>query len=306
METMKPLPAAALILLFLLAAPAPAPGTDIDGMDGPFQQLLTDRHDQGDAPKCVAAYSSGRIGRFPSRYGDTCAEVGTRESEGGCPPVGSEPGATGHVINSVLYDAWWVWLGCDVVQPDYGIQGIDSDHLLWPHCVEEAFGMRFDQDECAYDSSDAGVTSFPDFKTCEEARIRFTMTAFDRPIYLNLLIDLNEDGDWNDNFACDRGDSVVCAYEWAVKNHRITSDEMTGNGGFCFSVVSPAFRIGPKPGQSWLRVSLSMNPVGDDFPWAGAGMQGGETEDYPVLIGGSTPVHKTTWGALKSRYESAP
>jgi len=37
--------------------------------------------------------------------------------------------------------------------------------------------------------------------------------------YLNVLVDLNFDGDWNDNFDCSSVLPVAgCVHEWAVKN----------------------------------------------------------------------------------------
>jgi hypothetical protein len=61
-------------------------------------------------------------------------------------------------------------------------------------------------------------------------------------------------------------------------------------------------------GQSWLRISLTDEPVADDFPWAGSANQpsgqyaGGETEDYLVDITFPDAVEHKTWGEIKVLY----
>ena len=57
-----------------------------------------------------------------------------------------------------------------------------------------------------------------------------------------------------------------------------------------------------------MRITISDTPMPDDFPWNGtAGLpgglvQGGETEDYPVVIATPTPTGGSTWGRLKVLY----
>lgn len=284
--------------------------TDIDGPDGPGQSEpnLVDRLDTGDAPHCIAAYSSGQIGHFPSSWCD-CGDTGTKENEALCPARGTRPGLTGVVRNYVLYDAWWVWLGSSTPEvckgSMYCVGGIDSDYSCnAKHCVQEAFGMSFNQDECPDDLSDAGITTLPVLAACDTASVTFRWTnlAGGAETYLNILIDMNQDGDWNDSFSCDSGDSNSCAYEWAVKNQPILRGASIPGSTGGYINTSPYFRVGPYPGESWLRISLSLSQVTDDFPWKGEVMSGGETEDYPVTIGGSTPVRRTTWGMIKSKY----
>ena len=58
----------------------------------------------------------------------------------------------------------------------------------------------------------------------------------------------------------------------------------------CNTYTSPSFRVGRKTGGSWMRMTLTPDPVGDSFPWNGSlstpngSFAGGETEDYPVTI----------------------
>jgi hypothetical protein len=220
---------------------------------------------------------------------------------------GTPPGVTGAVVSSVLYDAWQFWLGSSVPEICQGsfdcVGGIDSDICgAKPHCIQEAFGMTFNQDECPDDPSDAGVTALPVLSVCDTASITFRWTDLGvDQIYLNVLIDLNQDGDWNDSFACTTGDSTACAFEWAIKNYPISPTIKIPGSNLGYITTSPYFRVGPYAGESWLRVSLSLSPVNSDFAWNGANMIG-ETEDYPVTIGGSTPVRRTTWGMIKSKY----
>ena len=129
----------------------------------------------------------------------------------------------------------------------------------------------------------------------------------DRVAYLNILIDFNHDGDWNDNLTCaypGLPPPYLCVAEWAVKNHAIDVPNYISNQ------MTPYFLLGPYEGYAWMRVSLTDIPVADDFPWAGSANQpggyyaGGETEDYLILLENPTPVsaRPATWGQLKTRY----
>jgi hypothetical protein len=167
-------------------------------------------------------------------------------------------------------------------------------------CVATAYGLTFDQDECFGDGSDAGVTSSLDFMTCQPGALTFTTSSCataPRNVMLNILVDMNHDGDWNDIVACPGG---ACAYEWAVKNQPIIIPPG------CGALTSPAFLVGPTPGPSWLRISVTDGPVIDDYPWAGgageSGYEGGETEDYPAAIQQAVPAVPSSWGSLKASY----
>ena len=83
-------------------------------------------------------------------------------------------------------------------------------------CIETAWGMTWDQDECWGDGSDSGVR-IPSLTVCKDAVVTYTVFNCTQPrtIMLNILVDMNEDGDWNDNIRCPDG---ICAYEWAVRN----------------------------------------------------------------------------------------
>src|SRR5207237_10920558 len=75
-----------------------------------------------------------------------------------------------------------------------------------------------------------------------------------------------------------------CAPEWAIKNLRVSL------APGCNTYTSPEFQVGRKAGGTWMRMTLTPEPVPDDFPWNGSlstpnhSFSGGETEDYPVTI----------------------
>ena len=275
----------ALASVFCFCVPSLSQATDNDGA-GDCARIL---EDWGDAPEAVDAYP-GVPGRFP-----TCAVItapGDLDLE--ClPPVGPPPGPTGFVRHDTLIEGEGFWLGCD----DLFDIGIDSEadgnfnvgggpfgacNPAGPDCIEATPIGDFGQDEC-FGDDDSGLVILPDFQPCEfaDVMIRTSNCWVDRDVFVNVLVDWNQDGDWNDNVECPNG----CAEEWAVQNFVMPIP--VG----CFDFVTPLFQVGPNPGPAWMRISISENPAPDDFPWAGSanlplqGMQGGETEDYLVMIG---------------------
>ncbi|HEY6194853.1 MAG TPA: GEVED domain-containing protein [Candidatus Eisenbacteria bacterium] len=255
--------------------------------------------DFGDAPEGIAAYPSGIVGRFPTCLTPTAP--GTPDQL--CPdPSLIPPGPTGYVLHATSdTDNAGFWLGCgDVAAP---LLGVDSevDGKSWlvfaagqiaacdphslPDCNEPAFGgMTFGQDEC-YGDADAGLTSFVSFAACSTSTVTMkTYACGSVPVhaYLNILVDWNQDGDWNDVVRCEAINQ--CVPEWAVRDQPVTLP--IG----CSFLTSPPFLAGPTPGPGWMRITLSEQPAPPDFPWngsvslAGAAFTRGETEDYPIQI----------------------
>jgi hypothetical protein len=62
----------------------------------------------------------------------------------------------------------------------------------------------------------------------------------------------------------------------------------------CDSYDTPRFRVGSRAGGAWMRMTLTAEPVPEDFPWNGSFgtpnhvFNAGETEDYPVRIDSPT------------------
>lgn len=291
-----------------LAVALPCGATDRDGGNDCANSIV----DWGDAPEGVLAYPAV-IGKFP-----TCRQmnlVGTQEIPFGCPPISTFPHATGHIFHRPSETGRAYWLGCyfDPLGLPMGIERDTEGKVNQPaqgtsvcanvptDCVEAAYGLTFDQDECFGDGSDAGVTSSLEFRTCQPSTLTFTTSSCDstpRAVFLNVLIDMNHDGDWNDADVC--GGARNCTYEWAVKNQEITIP------AGCGTLTSPAFLVGPTPGPAWLRISLTDFRVTNDYPWAGGagdgGVIGGETEDYPAAIQEAVPTVPSTWGSVKASY----
>ena len=308
MKNLRLIGACALSAAFLLAVPL-AHATDVDGPD----DCQKPHEDFGDAPECLPAYPSGVMGNFPTCT-MICGPFGTMELA--CPPISTPPGPTGFVRH--IQPPTGYWLGC--YPTPGGPMGIDTETdgkvsimpvpALAPSkcsgiptdCVEPAFGMFFSQDECYADGSDAGITAPVGFAACAMSAVTFNVTdcpiATQRHVFLNICVDWNKDGDWNDNFACATG----CAYEWAVKN----KDLFLVPG--CSTLTSPLFLSGPFDGPGWMRISISDDPAPPDYPWngsvslPGSSFRGGETEDYPVTIGHPTPARSATWGRIKTLY----
>ncbi|MFN0151224.1 MAG: FlgD immunoglobulin-like domain containing protein [bacterium] len=276
-----------MLALLIVASPRTLLATDIDGA-GDCARPST--MDFGDAPEGVFAYP-GIPGRFPTCL--AAGPVGTQDVT--CVPISTVPGPTGFVRHVNPPAGTHYWLNCSP-GADFGIDS-ESDAKMNANgamastcnaaiavdCVEAAFGMMFGQDECL-GSTDAGIDPPPMlFVACSTGVVTYrTLNCLNAPrtVYLNILLDMNQDGDWNDNFLC----GTACAYEWTVKNTAVVLPPG------CAIQTSPTFFVGPNAGNAWLRISLSDAPVSDDFPWrgsagvAGQTLLGGETEDYPVAI----------------------
>ncbi len=299
-----------VLLMGALALPAPAPATDVDGPNDCQRSAV----DFGDAPEGVFAYP-GVVGHFPTCTVPTAPGDRTLA----CAPISTAPGLTGFVRHQHPAAGGGYWLGCPLTG---GLpQGIDSEidgkmnatgapisvcnDVVPTDCVEAAFGMSFGQDEC-YGSTDAGIASPVSFGICTNSTVTFqayNCATVSRQVVLNILVDWNQDGDWNDNYQC----NTTCAFEWAVKNVSI----VLGPG--CNTVTSPIFMSGPNAGDGWMRISISDEAVNDNFPWAGTatspGQQftDGETEDYPVVINHTAPCPDyEDWGDAPEEVQAYP
>jgi hypothetical protein len=255
--------------------------------------------DYGDAPEGFAAYLNGNVGQFP-----TClAPNGPGSQEIECESaISTAPGQTGYVRHVASpADPMHFWLGCGngaspLLAVDTEAEGKTHNHGIFQgpsfcdqsvntDCTESLIGQSMNQDECVGDI-DAGMRMPTFFRACSTATFEYeayNCGTQDVEVYLNVLVDFNHDGDWNDNLLAACG-TDTCANEWAVKNFRVT----LASG--CGTYMTPQFSTGPDEGRSWLRITLTTDPVLDDFPWNGSVGEpngyytGGETEDHPVNI----------------------
>lgn len=299
----------ALVAVLSLGA-YPVAATDVDGPDDCQRSFV---FDYGDAPECTPAYPSGVIGLFPTCNELSPCGMGTQTFV--CTPNSTPPGLTGAIRH--IQSTQGFWLGC--YSAAGGVLGIDAEvngktgspatgtsvcQPITTDCVAAAFGMTFDQDECYADGSDAGVLADPGFVSCAMTPVpynAYNCLPTQRQVFLNICVDWNSDGDWNDNFQC----PGACAFEWPVKNVPV----ILGPG--CNALLSPPILAGPFTGPGWMRISLTEETVLDDYPWNGSvgvgggssfAYRGGETEDYPVTIGQQTSNYGSSWGTLKTLY----
>jgi hypothetical protein len=246
--------------------------------------------DYGDAPEGAEAYP-GVEGHFPTCFA-YAAPPGTREFV--CPTLGTEPGPTGYVVHAD-HQHYPIWMGCGGVGVGYDVESEAKINLTPTLCGEgpvdcvlgsPTSDLQYGQDECPGDG-DAGLVFPQSFVACSTGVAAFNVTVDLPPgpdylFYINVLVDWNMDGDWNDTFMCP--DRPGCVQEWADKN------EIALSAGGCGIVVSQPFLTGPYVGAAWMRITVTARPVPDDFPWngsagtAGSVFDGGETEDYLITI----------------------
>jgi len=97
------------------------------------------------------------------------------------------------------------------------------------------------------------------------------------PGYVNVLIDWNQDGQWQNDPATTCGGSMVPEH---VLVDFVIPPQYDGT---LSALGPPAFQIGPNAGYVWARFSITEDPV--DSNWIGEGnFEDGETEDYLLKV----------------------
>jgi hypothetical protein len=138
------------------------------------------------------------------------------------------------------------------------------------------------------DGGDDGAVLPLNLPNCGWGTIDYTVTVVSpgTDLWVNVWLDFNRDGDWDDTIACPRGP----AREWAVQNQYLYNLPTGLN-----HITTTAFLSAhPKDGQKkiWMRITLSEQPWkgGSDPGEKGNGGSGpqagyriGETEDYYVM-----------------------
>ena len=91
-----------------------------------------------------------------------------------------------------------------------------------------------------------------------------------------------------------------CMEEWRDWGHLVMRAKWTMDGATTLAEAAARFRERADELDDLARAGFELDqPVNDDFPWAGSAtlaggrLQGGETEDYPLVIrlGGAQPRH---------------
>lgn len=143
-------------------------------------------------------------------------------------------------------------------------------------------------DRANRDGGDDGVAMPLNLPDCGWAAIDYEVTVVEpgTPLWVNVWLDFNRDGDWDDVEDCPSGPVT----EWAVRNQYLY-----GLAAGLNQVKSPGFMSrhpSSGPQQIWMRITLSEQPwVGGSNPGevgnAGSGpadkYQIGETEDYVFI-----------------------
>jgi hypothetical protein len=138
------------------------------------------------------------------------------------------------------------------------------------------------------DQGDDGVVFPINMPSCRFTTIDYivNVVAPNTDLWVNIWLDFNRDGDWDDTLECPRGP----ASEWAVQNQFLSNLPAGGH-----EITSPGFLAWhPEVGiqEIWMRITLSGQPwrPGSDPEAkgsAGSGPQAkyeiGETEDYKFI-----------------------
>jgi len=251
--------------------------------------------DFGDAPDGSLAYL-GRwiefsdddvIGHFPTcgyRVGINHGTVGKRyfgdsvdyETEGN---GGDCSGSDGDELNALDGDA--------------GIRETKIYHIAQR---EAAAGSR---PTWYVESAGVWQCSYDNFNTCEIAewgrQLDLAYHVDDESgAYVNVLIDWNFNGGWNDG----HGRDIRCLDpDPPVLTEYVLRDFYVPQGhGMLSRLTAPDFRIGRQPGYVWMRCTITDVPINDEN-WTGDGVfADGETEDYLIYIADPAESNYRDWG----------
>ncbi|MHC4166991.1 MAG: GEVED domain-containing protein [Planctomycetota bacterium] len=226
-----------------------------------------DKPDLGDAPdstnnfgNSMTAYPKGVFtgprGHFPTVFDDGS---------------GVGPHGPAHLNSQVV-----AYLGRQITRETEADTGPDEDGIN---------NIRPQSNWPDEDGGDDGVVLPLNLPNCGWATIDYNITvvAPGTDLWVNVWLDFNRDGDWDDTLTCPRGP----APEWAVQN-QFLFDLPAGLN----QITTPAFLSShPKntPEDIWMRITLSEKPwTGGSNPGelgnAGSGPRTkyeiGETEDY--------------------------
>ncbi len=138
---------------------------------------------------------------------------------------------------------------------------------------------------------DDGLVKPANLPACGQIQLNYTLATFasaplTQNMYVNVWLDYNRDGDWEDSFKCPLGPSTTgLASEWAVQNELISAGSAPGSR---MTQIFTAANLDPGK-DIWVRITLSDQPAqvpatppgsNPDGQGPVAGFKYGETEDY--------------------------
>jgi uncharacterized repeat protein (TIGR01451 family) len=229
--------------------------------------------DYGDAPEGVHA---GYTGYF-------------QEVLAGFPSLYDEAEARYFIVHRLPRER--VFLG-DVAQGDTATDEIDARVVDWD-----------------LDDGVLPIYFLPCTQNVLEVEVTVPEGAPAGPIYLNALFDWNHDGHWAGYDQCPPVENFPegKAPEWAIQNLRLDQPPYHIGPGFHGVIKTPPILPGASPGELWLRVTVTVDPVDEErFVPVSRGGQGwdgrgdflyGETEDYYTYIFGFCPQELPPWPA---------
>jgi len=223
---------------------------------------VSDKPDLGDAPD-----STNNDGRNMYAYSGVKANFPTVYNDG----TGSGPFGPAH-LNDIIV----AYLGKSITRETEADSGADEDGV---NNINPWSSLSDD------DGGDDGIELPLNLPDCQWATFDYTVTVVDPAVdlWVNIWLDWNRDGDWDDTVECAQG----AAPEWAVQNQFLFDLAAGANQMTTPAILSWHPENGPE--KIWMRITLSEEPwKGGSNPGvkgnAGSGPDGkyqyGETEDY--------------------------
>ena len=209
-------------------------------------QTFTEAGDYGDAPDGqLAGYHvpfEDVIGRFPTLYNTTNSRFGL---------------AGGHTL-----DASEEFLGETV-----SIE-VDANDPLDPDTVENLVDDDFDDGLRGSICTADPLPSLPEFINAHlQLDVTLSATAPAGPRYINVLIDLDNNGEWHETST---GEA-----EWVVIDYAV--DILPGS---TMRVTVPEFDYPLSTLGKWMRIALTRSPISGQFPDDGSGWDGSGRFEY--------------------------
>jgi len=246
-------------------------------------------YDLGDAPDCsnslpgvtMLAYPSGVLGKFPTVY------------QMGSPPYGPlhrHPRDRFFLGPRVSLEA-----EADIGPDEDGITNLDPmNDAVNRDGADDGWDIK--ESEGVYPPHDVNVPPLPPpAKTVMVHSVTCTSTQATRA-YVNVWLDLNRDGDWDDVLS---GPDGAAEPEWAVQNQELS---LPAPGYYTFT--SPPFNCSHLVTEGgdplWVRITIAEKQHLPTILTPGAGpaegYEYGETEDYYIRPESGPTAVKYDWG----------